>query len=36
MKKIIVIRHCSATGQERDAELTTDGKNKQTPLLHSS
>lgn len=25
-EKIIVIRHCSATGQERDAELTTDGK----------
>ncbi|MED2515274.1 histidine phosphatase family protein, partial [Bacillus thuringiensis] len=25
MKKIILIRHCSATGQECDAELTTDG-----------
>ena len=30
MKKIIVIRHCSATGQERDAELTTDGKQANT------
>ncbi|PEC84008.1 histidine phosphatase family protein [Bacillus cereus] len=28
MKKIIVIRHCSATGQKRDAELTIDGKNQ--------
>ncbi|MDM5236608.1 MULTISPECIES: histidine phosphatase family protein [Bacillus cereus group] len=28
MKKIIVIRHCSATGQERDAELTVTGKNQ--------
>ncbi|AAU15581.1 histidine phosphatase family protein [Bacillus cereus] len=32
MKKIIVIRHCSATGQERDAELTTDGKNQANTL----
>ena len=31
MKKIIVIRHCSATGQERDAELTTDGKTSKHP-----
>ncbi|MEK4604262.1 MULTISPECIES: histidine phosphatase family protein [Bacillus] len=28
MNKIIVIRHCSATGQKRDAELTTAGKNQ--------
>lgn len=32
MKKIIIIRHCSATGQERDAELTTDGKNQANTL----
>lgn len=32
MKKIIVIRHCSATGQERDAELTTDGKKQANTL----
>lgn len=32
MKKIIVIRHCSATGQERDAELTTDGKKQANNL----
>ncbi|MBY0599949.1 histidine phosphatase family protein [Bacillus bingmayongensis] len=28
MKKLILVRHCSATGQEREAELTTDGKNE--------
>ncbi|WP_237982067.1 histidine phosphatase family protein [Bacillus thuringiensis] len=28
MKKLIIIRHCSATGQERDAELTIAGKNQ--------
>ncbi|MDD1366963.1 histidine phosphatase family protein [Bacillus sp. MHSD_36] len=28
MKKLIVIRHCSATGQERGAELTIAGKNQ--------
>ncbi len=32
MKKIIVIRHCSATGQERDAELTVAGKNQANKL----
>ena len=32
MKKIIVIRHCSATGQKRDAELTTDGKDQANTL----
>ncbi|MBE7122321.1 histidine phosphatase family protein [Bacillus cereus] len=32
MKKIIVIRHCSATGQERDAELTVAGKNQANTL----
>ncbi|HHT7189668.1 TPA: histidine phosphatase family protein [Bacillus cereus] len=32
MKKIIVIRHCSATGQERDAELTIAGKNQANTL----
>ncbi|HDR7621338.1 TPA: histidine phosphatase family protein [Bacillus mycoides] len=28
MKKIIVIRHCSATGQERNAELTNMGRDQ--------
>ncbi|MGG0720665.1 histidine phosphatase family protein [Bacillus mycoides] len=28
MKKIIVIRHCSATGQERNAELTNIGRDQ--------
>jgi 2,3-bisphosphoglycerate-dependent phosphoglycerate mutase len=28
MKKIIVIRHCSATGQERNAELTSVGRDQ--------
>ncbi|GAB6434335.1 histidine phosphatase family protein [Bacillus luti] len=32
MKKLIVIRHCSATGQERDAELTIAGKNQANTL----
>lgn len=32
MKKIILIRHCSATGQECDAELTTDGKDQANTL----
>ncbi|MGH1026670.1 histidine phosphatase family protein, partial [Bacillus paranthracis] len=32
MKKIIVIRHCSAAGQERHAELTTDGKKQANTL----
>ncbi|PFJ12792.1 histidine phosphatase family protein [Bacillus cereus] len=32
MKKIIVIRHCSATGQKRDAELTAAGKNQANTL----
>ncbi|EJQ43953.1 hypothetical protein IEQ_04740 [Bacillus cereus BAG6X1-2] len=32
MKKIIVIRHCSATGQERNAELTNIGKDQANNL----
>lgn len=32
MKKIIVIRHCSATGQERDAELTNAGRDQANNL----
>ncbi|EJR45708.1 histidine phosphatase family protein [Bacillus mycoides] len=32
MKKIIVIRHCSATGQKRDAELTFAGKDQANTL----
>ncbi|MGE7882989.1 histidine phosphatase family protein [Bacillus sp. NPDC094077] len=32
MKKIIVMRHCSATGQKYDAELTTAGKNQANNL----
>ena len=32
MKKIIVIRHCSAIGQKRDDELTTDGKDQANTL----
>ncbi|MED0904310.1 histidine phosphatase family protein [Bacillus nitratireducens] len=32
MKKIIVMRHCSATGQERDAELTNAGRNQANNL----
>ncbi|KAB2451058.1 histidine phosphatase family protein [Bacillus sp. CH126_4D] len=32
MKKLIVIRHCSATGQERNAELTIAGKNQANTL----
>ncbi|MBK5348675.1 histidine phosphatase family protein [Bacillus sp. TH44] len=32
MKKIIVIRHCFATGQKRDAELTFAGKDQANTL----
>ena len=32
MKKLIVIRHCSAIGQERDAELTIAGKDQANTL----
>ncbi|GAB6685898.1 histidine phosphatase family protein [Bacillus luti] len=32
MKKLIVIRHCSATGQERDAELTSVGREQANTL----
>ena len=32
MKKLIVIRHCSATGQERDAELTNVGREQANSL----
>ncbi|MED1511690.1 histidine phosphatase family protein [Bacillus proteolyticus] len=32
MKKIIVIRHCSATGQERNAELTNIGRDQANSL----
>ena len=32
MKKIIVIRHCSATGQERNAELTNIGRDQSNTL----
>ncbi|KFN02414.1 histidine phosphatase family protein [Bacillus clarus] len=32
MKKLIVVRHCSASGQERDAELTITGKHQSNAL----
>ncbi|WP_242271247.1 histidine phosphatase family protein [Bacillus cereus group sp. BfR-BA-01310] len=32
MKKIIVMRHCSATGQERNAELTNEGRDQSNTL----
>ncbi|MGG5739652.1 MULTISPECIES: histidine phosphatase family protein [Bacillus cereus group] len=32
MKKIIIIRHCSATGQERNAELTNVGRDQANNL----